>query len=224
MAWHVRNIRALIYAGLVAATLGIAYSSVTDSPDATQAWVSARELYGLWALALLLTAMVAGPITFVLTWLPIRPHLMLGRRALGVSAFTFGAIHAATYVGPTLYRNWRELYTPGALWIVGLLLGVALFTTMCALAYTSRDLAVRQMGPRQWKKLHRAVYWLLPLALLHATLLGADFGVNKGPDVLSETDAGCLAGMLTFSAAWLLLFILRRNRIRWNLAPRSSSH
>jgi DMSO/TMAO reductase YedYZ heme-binding membrane subunit len=214
--WHVRNIRGFIYAGLVVAIVGIAVSS--------GGWVGARELYGLWALGLLITAMAPGPLNYVFPWLPIRAHLMLGRRALGVSAFVLAVLHIGCYLGPVIYRNWRELYTPGKLWIAGLLLGVPLVAGMSVLAFTSRDEAVRKLGAFRWKKWHRSVYWLLPLALVHATFLGADFGVNKGPDVPGEPDAGSLVGMLIAAGAWLTLFILRKRRISlslWESRPRS---
>jgi len=193
----------------------IGYSSVSDAPNPAQAWVQAREFYGLWALALLVTSMLPGPLNFVLPWLPIRGHLVLGRRALGVSAFILAVLHVACYLWPTIRRNWHELYTPGTLWIAGLALGLVLFSAMATLAYTSRNSAVRRLGPQRWKRWHRSVYVLLPAALLHAIFLGADFGLNKGPDVVAEADAGCLVTMLLVAGAWLLLFVLRRRRVRW---------
>ena len=205
--WHIRNIRGLIYVGLFLTIAGIAYSSAS--------WVDARELYGLWALGLLIAAMSPGPLNFVLPWLPIRAHLMRGRRALGVSAFILAVLHMGCYLGPVIYRNWHELYTPGKLWIAGLLLGLPVSTGMTVLAFTSRDRAVRELGAHRWKKWHRTVYWILAVALLHATFLGADFGVNKGPDVPGQPDAGSLVGMLIAAGAWLTFFILRKRRIRW---------
>src|SRR5207247_374132 len=108
MAWHLRGIRKLIYVGLVVTVIGIAVVCVSDAPNATQVWVGARQLYGLWALALLMVSMLAGPLSFVLPWLPIRAHLILGRRALGVSAFVLATLHMACYLGPTLYRDWHD--------------------------------------------------------------------------------------------------------------------
>jgi DMSO/TMAO reductase YedYZ heme-binding membrane subunit len=182
-----------------------------------------REFYGLWALALLITAMAPGPLTFVLPWLPMKGHLMLARRAFGVSAFVLATLHACTYIGPTAYRNWRELYTPGSLWIAGLGLGLLLYIDMALLAFTSRDSAVRRLGPQRWKKWHRTVYLLLPLALIHATFLGVDFGLNKGPDVPGQPDAGSLIGMLLAAGTWFLLFYLRRRRIRFMAASGRTS-
>lgn len=212
--WHLRHVRPLVYSALAIAAIGIAYVSVSDARDAIAAWVAARELYGLWALGLMLAAMAPGPLIFVLPWLPLRAHLMLARRALGISAFLLATLHVSTYLGLTVYLDWRELYTPGRLWLAGLLLGLPLYIDMAVLAFTSRDSAVRRLGPQLWKKWHRAVYVLLPLALIHATFLGADFGFNKGPDVVGEPDAGSLIGMLAAAGVWFLLFYLRKRRIR----------
>jgi sulfoxide reductase heme-binding subunit YedZ len=213
--WHLRKVRRLVYAALLSAIAGIGYVSFATAPDSTQAWVAARELYGLWALGLLIAAMLIGPIVFVLPRLPLRGHLMLARRALGVSAFALAALHVFSYLGPVLLRNWRQLYTPGPLWVAGLMLGFPLFVDMTALAFTSRDDAVRRLGSQRWKKWHRTVYVVLPVALLHATFVGADFGVNQGPDVPGNPDAGSLIGMLVFAGAWLVFFILRKRRIRF---------
>jgi len=212
--WHLKHVRALVYAALIAAIIGIAAVSISSAQSATEAWVGARELYGLWALGLLIAAMIPGPLTFVLPWLPFKGHLILARRAFGVSAFVLATLHVCTYAGPILYRNWHELYTPGKLWVAGLLLGIPLFIGMSVLAFTSRDASVRELGPKRWKQWHRTVYFLLPLALIHGTFLGADFGLNKGPDVPGEPDAGSLIGMLVASGAWLLVFFLRRRKLR----------
>jgi DMSO/TMAO reductase YedYZ heme-binding membrane subunit len=214
-AWHLRHVRSLIYAALCVAIVGIAYTSQSNAPDVPQAWVEARELYGLWALGLLLAAMLCGPLSFVVPWLPFRGHLMLGRRALGVSAAVLAALHLASYLGPTMWRDWRDLYRPGPLWMAGLLLGLPLLLAMGTLAWTSRDRAVRELGPRRWRRWHRAVYLVLPGVLLHATFLGADFGVNKGPDVPGQPDTGSLVAMLAVGAAWLALFVLRKWGVRW---------
>ena len=55
-----------------------------------------------------------------------------------------------------------------------------------------------------------AVYFILPLALVHAILLGGDFGFHRARDVSGEADAGALIGMSSLTALWLVLFVLRR--------------
>ena len=196
----------------------ISVSSRWGQPDVGQALVSARQLFGLWALAFLLASMILGPLTSVFTWVPLRSSLLYGRRAVGVSALGFCILHVLAYGWSVLRRNWRELYTPGALWVIGLALGLIALIGMLSLGVTSRDASVKAMGGRKWKKLHRSVYWLLPVVLLHAVFVGADFGVNCGPDVRGEADCGCMIAFLCVSAGWMLLAILRRRGWRWTMS------
>src|SRR6185295_11811238 len=109
-------------------------------------------------------------------------------------------LHVIYYLGPTIMRSWQDLFVAGNLWTAGLAIGVFLIVDMGALAFTSSNGAVHKLGSKRWKKWHRTVYILLPLALMHAIFLGADFGVNRGPDVKSEPDAGALIGMSILSA------------------------
>lgn len=213
--WNFRWSRKVIYGGVSVAAVAISVSAKSGQPDVGQALVNARQLFGLWALAFLLASMILGPLTSVFPWVPLRSSFMYGRRAVGVSALGFCILHVLAYCWSVLRRDWRELFTPGALWVTGLALGLIALIDMLALGVTSRDASVKAMGGRKWKKLHRSVYWLLPVVLLHAVLVGADFGVNHGPDVHGEADYGCLIAFLCVSAGWMLLAILRRRGWRW---------
>ena len=148
--------------------------------------MAARQLYGLWALGLLLASLIVGPLTAVLPWPPARGPLMYARRAVGVCALLFAALHVACYLASVGRRDWRELYTPGALWVIGLILGTLALAGMAALGATSFDAAVKRMGGRSWKRLHRTVYLLLAVVFAHALATGADFGLNRGPDVTAR--------------------------------------
>jgi sulfoxide reductase heme-binding subunit YedZ len=205
----------MIYIALSLTIVAIAVSAGVEAPDAVQTWVSARQYFGLAALGALFASVLAAPLIFVLPWLPINAHLARGRRALGVSAFTLAAFHVVSYLGPQIRWNWHAIYSPGGLWVTGLLFGAALFAGMGRLALTSTDEAVRRLGPKRWKKLHRSVYVLVPGVLIHAILVGADFGLNRGPDVKSQPDAGCLIGFALLVAAWTFFVVLRKRRLRW---------
>lgn len=213
--WHLRLTRGMVYVCAILALDGMAVSCRMDAASPAEAWIAARQLFGLWALGLLLAAMLIGPLTFILPWLPLRAHLALARRAVGVSAFLFGFAHFLAYILPVVSRNWRDIYAPGTLWILGLVLGLLILVGMGAMAFTSRDKAVVKMGGKKWKRLHGLVYVMLPVALLHAVCVGADFGVNRGLDVKTEPDMGALFGFLALSVAWLALFVCRRRGIRW---------
>ena len=127
----------------------------------------------------------------------------------------FAALHVATYLWSVLRRNWREMYTPGVLWVAGLILGILAFTDMVALGVTSRDASVKKMGGRKWKRLHRTIYLAVVVVFLHALFVGADFGLNRGPDVKGEAEFGSLIAFGCISASWLALVVFRHRGWRW---------
>jgi sulfoxide reductase heme-binding subunit YedZ len=222
--WHLRHLRTLIYSAAFVAGVVIFAVSAWDAGSFAQAMVAARQLFGLWALALLLVSMSAGPLTSVLPWLPLKIHLMYGRRAIGVSAFALAVAHVLCYVAPVAVRNWREFFAPGVLWIAGLMLSSIAFVDMAVLALTSRDAAVKRLGGRRWKQWHRTVYALLAIVLVHAILNGSDFGLNRAPDVRGPLDAGSLIGFAIAAAAWFVLFVLRRRGVRWPMPARRAAN
>ena len=213
--WYFRRARPLIYAAAAGAAGAILWVSASGSPDLGRTLVSARQLYGLWALGLLLASLIVGPLTAVLPTLPLRPTLMYARRAVGVAALLFAALHLACYLGSITLRGWRELFTPGPLWVAGLILGLGAMAIMLALGATSFDAAVRRLGGRRWKRLHRLAYLAVAVVFAHALLNGADFGIGRAPDVTSTPDAGAGIGFACVGAAWLALFALRRRGARW---------
>jgi DMSO/TMAO reductase YedYZ heme-binding membrane subunit len=220
--WHLRRIRALLYAAFAMSALGVIVVCAMDDP--AKPWIGARQLLGLWALGLLIASMLIGPLTSTLRPFPLRGHLVLGRRAMGVSCFFFAALHALSYTGVLLAQGGvgfflSEALAEGWLWIAGLVMGATLLTVLGALAVTSFDRMVTKLGPKRWKALHRAVYFILPLALVHAILLGSDFGFHHARDVSVEPDIGSLIGMSSLTAAWLVLYALRRRGVTKDITP-----
>ena len=95
------------------------------------------------------------------------PHLLRHRRALGVAAFLYSALHLAIYLFRNSDRALSAALTPE------LLTGWLAFLVWAALAFTSRDAAVRAMGPR-WRKLHRLSWPAAWLLFLHWFLTAFD--------------------------------------------------
>ena len=71
--WRLRHIRPLPYAAFALSAAGVAVVSVADDPKTP--WIGARRLFGLWALGLLITSMLIGPLTSVFRPLPLRAYL-----------------------------------------------------------------------------------------------------------------------------------------------------
>lgn len=217
IAWMLRNITVLVGIAVAGTIVGIGITSSFE-PTAADAFVAARQIYGLTAMGVLLSASLIGPLTAVFPRLPLKSVLLAGRRAIGVSAFVIAIPHVACYLGPVLLRNWRELYEPGLLWVVGLVLGLLAILDLAMLAWTSRDAAVKALGGKRWRRLHRTVYVAVPVLLLHAVFVGADFGLATPPK--GEADFGSLIAFSILTVAWLMLAWFRSRGTRW---PASSS-
>ncbi|MCX7853743.1 MAG: sulfoxide reductase heme-binding subunit YedZ [Caldilineales bacterium] len=147
---------------------------------------------GKTAMVLLLLSLACTPAA---TWLGFRPALKV-RRALGLYAFVYAALHFFIYLGVDYGFD---------LHLVGLelaekryvLVGFAAFLLLVPLAITSTQGWQRRLG-RRWKRLHKAVYPAAVLVMFHY------IWVQKA-DIRQP---------LAFSAVLLLLFILRLPALR----------
>jgi methionine sulfoxide reductase heme-binding subunit len=115
---------------------------------------------GDWAIRFLLISLTITPAARVLDW----PRLLLVRRMVGLTALAYAVAHFSLYVVDENFQVplvvseiVRRFYlTIGFFTLVGLsLLGV-----------TSTDGWMRRLG-RWWKRLHRVIYALGVVALLH---------------------------------------------------------
>ncbi len=212
LAWITRHITVLIGIAVTGAVIGIGIISAFE-PTTAAAVIAARQVYGLTAMGILLGTCLIGPLTAVFPRMPFNGVLRAGRRAMGVSAFVIAIPHVACYLGPVLLQNWRDLFEPGLLWVAGLVLGLLAFLDLSMLAWTSRDSAVKAMGGKRWKRLHRTVYIATPVLLLHALFVGTDFGLATPAQ--GEADYGALIAFSLLTVAWLVLAWLRHRGIRW---------
>jgi len=121
------------------------------------------RLLALSAYFLLCVSLIIGPlVVFNLSLAP----LIEPRRAVGLAAFVFAALHLLLVVG--LYFNWQVLES-----VSGFpnLVAVPAAAILAALALTSSDWATAKMGLATWKLLHRLVYVAFVLITAHFVLL-----------------------------------------------------
>ncbi len=116
---------------------------------------------GLGTLVLLLITLSMTPLQKLTGW----AGWIAVRRQLGLWCFAYVVLHLFSYMAFILGFDWSQLAVElrkrpyiivGALGFLGLL----------ALAVTSNRYSQRRLGVR-WKKLHRLVYVILGLGLLH---------------------------------------------------------
>lgn len=116
---------------------------------------------GLWTIRFLLITLAVTPGRAILQW----PRLMLVRRMLGVAAFAYAASHLLLYVAYEAF-DLAKVASEIALRFY-LTIGFVTLLGLAALAATSTDGMVRRLGGRRWQRLHRLVYVLAALGLVH---------------------------------------------------------
>lgn len=116
---------------------------------------------GIWALRLLLATLAITPLR-QLAGLPV---LVRFRRMLGLYAFAYASLHLAAYLVLDLRGYWSLVFGE----IVErpyITVGFAAWLLLVPLAITSTTGWIRRLG-RNWARLHRAVYLVAALAVLH---------------------------------------------------------
>src|SRR6185503_9690321 len=88
------------------------------------------------------------------------------RRMLGLFAFFYAALHFTTYLA---LDQGFDLSDIGADIVKRkfITVGFVAFTLLVPLAVTSNDRAVKRLGFRRWKRLHRLVYLAAVLGVIH---------------------------------------------------------
>lgn len=124
--------------------------------------VAAIEHYlGIWALRFLMITLAVTP----LRQLTGQPVLLRFRRMLGLYAFFYATLHFAAYLVLDLRGYWEMIFEE----IVKrpyITVGFAAWLLLVPLAVTSTKAAIRRLG-RNWARLHKLVYAIAVLAVLH---------------------------------------------------------
>lgn len=110
-----------------------------------------REL-GLIGLQLIVAGLAVTPLRRL-----AGVNLMRFRRAIGVLAFAYVALHLAVWVTLDLQFRWGQIGSD----IVKrpyIVMGMAGFLMLLPLAMTSNDISLRRLGPVRWRRLHWLVY------------------------------------------------------------------
>ncbi|MGZ0705568.1 protein-methionine-sulfoxide reductase heme-binding subunit MsrQ [Pseudomonas sp. L5B5] len=116
---------------------------------------------GLGALVLLLLTLSMTPLHKLTGW----PGWIAVRRQLGLWCFAYVVLHLSAYGVFILGLDWSQLGVELRKRPY-ILVGSLGFLLLLSLAVTSNRYSQRRLGAR-WKKLHRLVYFVLGLGLLH---------------------------------------------------------
>ena len=116
---------------------------------------------GLWALRLLLITLAVTPLRQLLG----QPLLLRFRRMLGLWTFAYASLHFSAWLGLDL-RGWGALVPGESAERPYITVGFAAWLLLLPLALTSPRGWMRRLG-RNWGRLHRLVYAVAVLAVLH---------------------------------------------------------
>ena len=116
---------------------------------------------GLWALRLLMVTLAITPLRQLTGW----NVLVRFRRMLGLYAFAYASLHFAAYLGLDLRGYWLQVFEDIAKRPY-ITVGFLAWLLLVPLAVTSTAGWIRRLG-RHWARLHRLVYLVTVLAVLH---------------------------------------------------------
>ncbi len=117
---------------------------------------------GDWTLRFLCITLVITP----LRRLTGQPALARFRRMLGLFTFFYGCVHFLCYSWLDMGLVWGDILRDIAKRPF-ILVGTGALLLMLPLAATSFNRAIRALGATRWRALHRAVYAVVLLGLLH---------------------------------------------------------
>jgi len=158
---------------------------------------------GMLTLVFLFLTLAVSPLRRILAlnW------LIKFRRMLGLFAFFYGCLHLLTYVA--FDRYFRLTTIPGDIATRRFIaVGMAAFFLMLPLAITSTDAMIKRLGGKRWALLHRVIYGVGILGVLHYFML------VKSDWRVPMTFAFLLAVLLGFRA------FARYYQTRWKIATR----
>lgn len=135
---------------------------------ATQAQLGANPLEfitrntGDWALYILLGTLVITPARKLMGW----SWLIRVRRMLGLFAFFYACCHFICFIWFDHFFEWSEMWKD----VVKrpfITIGFTAFVLLIPLALTSTNGMIKRIGAKRWQILHRTIYVIAMLAILH---------------------------------------------------------
>ena len=154
---------------------------------------------GRHAITLLVLSLACTPLNTLFKW----PELLKRRRALGLYAFMYATIHVLIYMDLDYGLAWSFI-VQDVIEKPRLIVGALAFLMLIPLAWTSFDIWKKRLG-KNWKRLHRTVYVLAPIVVLH-------YAWSKKGDLFALQ--GEIVRPLIYGLIVMLFLILRIPQVR----------
>lgn len=166
MAWlpgsrQISAIKAAVFAFALLPFLRLAWGAFSGGLGTNPIETLTRDT-GWWCLFMLLATLALTPLRKLagLHW------VLRMRRMLGLYAFFYGALHFTTFIWFDHWFDLMEMFKD-VIKRPFITVGFIAFIIMLPLALTSTNAMVRRLGGRNWQRLHRLVYLVPALGVLH---------------------------------------------------------
>jgi methionine sulfoxide reductase heme-binding subunit len=175
------------------------YGALTNNLGANPAEHLERSL-GDWALRFLCLTLAVTPVRVIAG----TPALARFRRMLGLFMFFYALLHLFAYGWFDMGLDFAEIAKdiPKRPFI---LVGFTAFLLLVPLAATSFNRAVKALGAKRWQALHRLVYAIAGLAILHF------FWMRAGKHNFAEV--AVYAAILGALLGWRVVQALKKRRV-----------
>lgn len=174
------NIRFYVLVFSVALSLAAFIWVMVTIPEGSLQIITLTRIYALTALTYLYFTLLAGPFCYTFRQVPYRGKYLKARRAIGVSVFYFGVLHASLAFFGQL-GGFAGLQFLDIKYLVAIGLSFTALIILTLMTATSFDFMVAKLTFPKWKFLHRFVYLAGICILIHALLLGAHFSNLTSP-------------------------------------------
>lgn len=174
------------------------YAALSDQLGANPAEALIRSL-GDWTLRFICIVLAVTPLRVI----SATPALARFRRMLGLFAYFYVVIHLLSY-------SWFDMgfdvpaLTKDIAKRPFILVGFSAFVLLTPLAATSFNAAIKAMGVKRWQLLHKLVYLVAGLALLHF------FWMRAGKN--NFTEVFVYAAIIALLLSWRVQQFIRKKR------------
>ncbi|HET7551588.1 MAG TPA: protein-methionine-sulfoxide reductase heme-binding subunit MsrQ [Gemmatimonadaceae bacterium] len=122
----------------------------------------AEHFTGKWTLRFLMVTLAVTPLRRLTGW----NWLVRYRRMFGLFAFSYAALHLSMYIGVDMFFDFGDI-VHDVVKHPYITIGMAAFLLLIPLAVTSTNAMVRRLGGARWRSLHRLVYVVAVLGVIH---------------------------------------------------------
>ena len=139
----------------------LVYKIVSDAlgPNPAEALIRGT---GDWSIRFLCIVLFVTPLR---VWTNT-PALTRFRRIIGVSVFAYATLHLLCYAGFDMGFDWEDI-SKDIIKRPFILVGFLAWIFLSLLALTSTNTAIKWLGVKRWQLLHKLVYGVAVLAVVH---------------------------------------------------------